>query len=163
MQATADTYPLISETFILNGHLTDIHLHSGEIRLLQKDFERTIAIRFGLTFRVLSKEDGKAIGLEFNNCGECLILLRDFWHRAAEWEDLLMQQMTRQDFHQFFRPIKKLGCGNFATVYLAEDIRRKRRVAIKAFMKENAFKGDGRAAIENEIKLMRRVKNENVV
>ena len=59
--------------------------------------------------------------------------------------------------------MKKIGKGNFATVYLAEDLYANRRVAIKAFMKEVAFKGDGRAAIENEVKLMRRVNNQNLV
>jgi serine/threonine protein kinase len=45
--------------------------------------------------------------------------------------------------------LKKIGKGNFATVYLAEDLRRNRQVAIKAFMKEVAFKGDGKRGIEN--------------
>ena len=43
--------------------------------------------------------------------------------------------------------MRKIGRGNFATVYLAEDIKASRRVAIKAFMKEVAFKGDGKASI----------------
>ena len=59
--------------------------------------------------------------------------------------------------------MRKIGRGNFATVYLAEDIRANRKVAIKAFMKEASFKGDGKASIENEIKLMRKMKNPNIV
>ena len=59
--------------------------------------------------------------------------------------------------------MKKIGRGNFATVYLAEDIYANRRVAIKAFMKEVTFKGEGRSAIENEIKLMRKVNSPNLV
>ena len=59
----------------------------------------------------------------------------------------LLQYIVRKDFHEFFKPIRKIGKGNFATVYLAEDIKAHRRVAIKAFMKEVAFKGDGKASI----------------
>lgn len=46
-----------------------------------------------------------------------------------------MNFVTRKDFHEFFRPVKKIGRGNFATVYLAEDIKCNKPVAIKAFMK----------------------------
>ena len=59
--------------------------------------------------------------------------------------------------------MRKVGRGNFATVYLAEDIKAYRRVAVKAFMKETSFKGDGKASLENEIKLMRRLKHPNIV
>ncbi len=55
--------------------------------------------------------------------------------------------MTRKDFHQSFKPLKKIGRGNFATVYLAEDIQRNRDVAIKAFMKEKAYLENGKKAI----------------
>ena len=72
---------------------------------------------------------------------------------------MLLSHITRKDFHEFFKPLKKIGKGNFATVYLAEDLRKSRFVAIKAFMKEVAFKGDGKRAIENEIKLMRMIKS----
>jgi len=90
-------------------------------------------------------------------------LERDFWLRGKEWENHLLKYITRRDFHEFFRPLRKIGKGNFATVYLAEDMRANRRVAIKAFMKEPAFKNDGKYAIENEIKLMRRIKHPNLV
>ena len=73
-----------------------------------------------------------------------------------------MSYIIRRNFHEFFKPVKKIGRGNFATVYLSEDIRNSRYVAIKAFMKEVAYKGDGRAAIENEIKIMRRLNNPNI-
>lgn len=59
--------------------------------------------------------------------------------------------------------MRKIGKGNFATVYLAEDMKKNELVAIKAFMKEVGFKGDGKKSIENEIKLMRRIKNPNIV
>jgi serine/threonine protein kinase len=43
--------------------------------------------------------------------------------------------MIRANFHSFFKPIRKIGKGNFASVYLAEDTRMKRKTAVKAFMK----------------------------
>jgi serine/threonine protein kinase len=89
-------------------------------------------------------------------------LERDFWPRAREWESLLLNHLTRKDFHEFFKPIKKIGRGNFATVYLAQDRRVNRFTAIKAFMKEYAFKGDGKAAIENEVRIMRKLKSSNI-
>ena len=75
----------------------------------------------------------------------------------------MLKYITRRDFHEFFKPMRKIGRGNFATVYLADDIRASRRVAVKAFMKEVSFQGDGKASIENEIKLMRKMKNPNIV
>ena len=75
----------------------------------------------------------------------------------------MLKYITRRDFHEFFKPMRKIGRGNFATVYLADDIRANRRVAVKAFMKEVSFQGDGKASIENEIKLMRKMKNPNIV
>ena len=58
--------------------------------------------------------------------------------------------------------MKKIGKGNFAAVYLAEDLRRDRRVAIKAFVKDVAYRENGKRAIENEIKLMRMLNSTNI-
>jgi len=38
-----------------------------------------------------------------------------------------------------FKPIKKIGKGNFASVYLAEKITDKEKYAVKAFSKEAAY------------------------
>ena len=43
--------------------------------------------------------------------------------------------MNRLHFHQFFTPIKRLGNGNFAAVYLAETVKDRSKVAVKAFSK----------------------------
>lgn len=123
---------------------------------------RTIAIDFNLTFALIVGKTGP-LGLEFKNEKERLSLRRDFWTRSDEWERVLLSCITRENFHEFFKPIKKIGKGNFASVYLARDLNKKREVAVKAFMKEIAFKGEGRMAIENEIKIMRRVNSPSVV
>lgn len=59
--------------------------------------------------------------------------------------------------------MRKIGQGSFATVYLADQFKKKRTVAIKAFKKAVAFKDDGRLGIENEINLMRKLKSNNLV
>lgn len=48
-------------------------------------------------------------------------------------------------------------------MYLAQDLQNDRLVAIKAFMKEAAYRGDGRRGIENEIRLMRTINSQHVV
>lgn len=43
--------------------------------------------------------------------------------------------INRRGFHNLFKPMKKIGKGNFASVYLAESIEGKKMVAVKAFSK----------------------------
>ena len=63
-----------------------------------------------------------------------------------------------------FKAKKKIGKGAFATVYLAERLRDRKMVAVKAFSKEKQYSGDkGRESLENEVKLMRRVSHSNVM
>ena len=87
-------------------------------------------------------------------------LIRDFWPKAAQWERMMMQYSIHRNFHQYLKPIRKIGSGNFASVYLAKDLKKDRYVAAKAFMKESAFQGEGKAAIQNQINLMRRIKSK---
>ena len=35
-----------------------------------------------------------------------------------QWKSLLKVSLNQTDFHEQFRPIKKIGKGNFASVYL---------------------------------------------
>ena len=63
-----------------------------------------------------------------------------------------------------FKAKKKIGKGAFATVYLAERLRDKKLVAVKAFSKEKQYAGDkGKESLENEIKLMRRLNHNNIM
>jgi serine/threonine protein kinase len=43
--------------------------------------------------------------------------------------------MNKRGFHEEFKPIKKIGKGNFAAVYLATRLRDGAKVAVKAFSK----------------------------
>jgi hypothetical protein len=36
-----------------------------------------------------------------------------------EWRDILGGKLNQRGFHELFKPIKKIGKGNFASVYLA--------------------------------------------
>lgn len=52
-----------------------------------------------------------------------------------EWRDILATQVNQRGFHELFKPIKKIGKGNFASVYLALRLEDDKKFAIKAFSK----------------------------
>lgn len=63
-------------------------------------------------------------------------------------------------FHEHYRPIKKIGKGNFASVYLVENIRDGCQCAVKAFAKEAAYsEKKGKECLIKEIEIMRHLKN----
>jgi serine/threonine protein kinase len=51
------------------------------------------------------------------------------------WEKELEKRMNKRGFHEEFKPIKKIGKGNFAAVYLAARLSDQARMAVKAFSK----------------------------
>lgn len=51
------------------------------------------------------------------------------------WKTELEARLNIKGFHNLFKPIKKIGKGNFASVYLAERLEDKKMVAVKAFSK----------------------------
>jgi serine/threonine protein kinase len=56
-----------------------------------------------------------------------------------QWCLVLGVRLNRKGFHELFRPTRKLGKGNFATVYEAERVADKAKFAVKAFLKQNCF------------------------
>lgn len=46
------------------------------------------------------------------------------------------------NFHTFYKAIKKIGKGNFASVYLVESTQSADSYAVKAFSKESVFEDD---------------------
>ena len=38
------------------------------------------------------------------------------------WEKVLRKKLNQKGFHQIFKPLKKIGKGSFATVFLVEKI-----------------------------------------
>jgi calcium-dependent protein kinase len=59
----------------------------------------------------------------------------------------LLKSLKQKNFHEYFRPIKKIGKGNFASVYLTHDKKRDLLVAVKAFVKDAAYKNNGKRAL----------------
>lgn len=51
------------------------------------------------------------------------------------WEIELRGLMNEFNFHDLFKAEKRLGKGNFATVYLGVQLKDQKRLAIKAFGK----------------------------
>ena len=72
--------------------------------------------------------------------------------------------INRKGFHDLFRPIKKIGKGNFASVYLAERKEDGRMVAVKAFSKELIYSQEkGKDSLINEISLLRKLNHESIL
>lgn len=60
-----------------------------------------------------------------------------------------------------FKPIRKLGKGNFATVYEAERVIDKVRFAVKAFSKQNSYSAkNGKESLINELAVLRQLNTE---
>ena len=55
------------------------------------------------------------------------------------WREILKFKINQRGFHELFKPKKKIGKGNFASVYLAEKLEEGRNYAVKAFSKEAAY------------------------
>lgn len=51
------------------------------------------------------------------------------------WRDLLAGRLNQRGFHDLFKPIKKIGKGNFASVYLVIKHEDGKKYAVKAFSK----------------------------
>jgi serine/threonine protein kinase len=51
------------------------------------------------------------------------------------WRDELALRINQRGFHELFKPIKKIGKGNFASVYLVIKHEDDKKYAVKAFSK----------------------------
>lgn len=58
------------------------------------------------------------------------------------WADTFHKRLNERGFHELFKPIKKIGSGNFATVYLVIKHEDGKKYAVKAFYKESAYEDD---------------------
>ena len=80
----------------------------------------------------------------------------------SQWREILKDKLNQRGFHQQFKPKKKIGKGNFASVYLAEKIENRRSYAVKAFSKEAAYSEDkGKECLIKEIEIMRALNHRN--
>ncbi|KAL4468378.1 hypothetical protein ABPG72_012272 [Tetrahymena utriculariae] len=81
-----------------------------------------------------------------------------------KWRDILRNKINQRGFHELFKAHKKIGKGNFASVYLTERLEDNRQFAVKAFSKEAAYNQEnGKEALINEIELMRALNHKNII
>ena len=79
-----------------------------------------------------------------------------------QWREVLKNKLNQRGFHEQFKPLKKIGKGNFASVYLATKIESGRNFAVKAFSKEAAYSEDkGKECLIKEIEIMRALNHRN--
>lgn len=80
----------------------------------------------------------------------------------AQWREILKNRINQRGFHEQYKPKKKIGKGNFASVYLAEKIENNKNYAVKAFSKEAAYSEDkGKECLIKEIEIMRSLNHKN--
>ena len=78
------------------------------------------------------------------------------------WRNILRRYLNQIGFHEQFKPIKKIGKGNFASVYLAEKFEDGRKYAVKAFSKEAAYSEEnGKECLVKEVEIMRNLNSRN--
>ncbi|CAD8145155.1 unnamed protein product [Paramecium pentaurelia] len=81
-----------------------------------------------------------------------------------QWREYLSSRINQWQFHQMFRIYKKIGKGNFASVYLAQNIESGKNMAIKAFSKQVAYGEEhGKQAIQNELYIMRQLNHSHIM
>lgn len=62
---------------------------------------------------------GYPYGIRFEKFGDSIEIHNyDNPNMILKWQKLLSIFFNQRNFHQIFRPLKKIGKGNFATVYL---------------------------------------------
>ena len=84
---------------------------------------------------------GKPLGLVFEreNSEHKIKLFSDDVQMISRWKDYLAKYINQRGFHECFKAHRKIGKGNFASVYLADRLEDEKSFAIKAFSKEVAY------------------------
>lgn len=54
---------------------------------------------------------------------------------VLKWRDLLAKKLNQRGFHELFKPVKRVGKGSFASVYLVVKYEDGKEYAVKAFSK----------------------------
>lgn len=81
---------------------------------------------------------------------------------VLRWRRVLQDRLNQRGFHEQFTPIKKIGKGNFASVYLVEKVEDGKSYAVKAFSKEAAYSEEkGEECLIKEIEIMRSLSHKN--
>jgi serine/threonine protein kinase len=118
---------------------------------------------------VRKEEEGTGVlgpmkGFKFEHGEEVCYLFSNDLPTLKLWRDAMSSRLNQRGFHELFKPIKKIGKGNFASVYLAIRLEDEKKFAIKAFSKEATYAEDkGKESLVNEIELMRRFNHKNLM
>lgn len=79
------------------------------------------------------------IRLEREQTKHTLQFMSDDVENLKRWRDYLAGRINQRCFHESFKAHRKIGKGNFASVYLADRLEDGMSFAIKAFSKEVAY------------------------
>jgi serine/threonine protein kinase len=107
---------------------------------------------------------GRPKGLRFDRDGCSSEIYSSNEKEILEWRNFLRGKINQRGFHELFRAQRKIGKGNFASVYLAERLEDEKLFAVKAFSKEAAYNQEkGKEALITEIQLMRELDHGNIM
>lgn len=82
------------------------------------------------------KINGEPYGIKFERFEKFLSLFSNRPNKdLLQWRNFLETRINQRGFHELFKPIKKIGKGNFATVYLVNKHEDGKKYAVKAFSK----------------------------
>ncbi|CAD8165320.1 unnamed protein product [Paramecium pentaurelia] len=152
------------DKFILYGKVGDI-----ATKYLKLDFDTKFEILYQQSNRNGEKDDclDQIIGIQFHfDYGNGMISsqLGGNENQIKELRNFLRSRINQYKFHQYFRVFKKIGKGNFATVYFTEKIEDGQQFAVKAFSKQVAYNEEnGKESIINEIQIMRELNNQHLM
>jgi serine/threonine protein kinase len=76
----------------------------------------------------------------------------------------LKKHISHKGFNDYFKPLKRLGRGSFAAVYLIESKATGKRLAAKVFSREGQKLGyKGKEALEKEIENLKLLSHPNII
>ena len=113
-------------------------------------------------FEVKYEYKASACIFVFEKEGEKWRYLLSSKQEAELWREALRPRLNQRGFHEQFKAKKRIGKGNFASVYLVEKVEDGRSYAVKAFSKEAAYEEDkGKECLIKELDVMRALNHRN--
>lgn len=122
--------PLLEGQFLMNHLPTRLVVFTDSIYFQNDKLECTYAINFDFSYDISKEGNGWVLTIF---CPEVIKFFSIF--NLDEWDRVLLKMMKRRKFHEFYKGVRKIGKGNFASVYLTERVHDKKTFAVKAFQK----------------------------
>lgn len=143
---------LINKTLLLSNPL---HAHIQPFAAMDLDFDTKFEVLHQQPKNIFSKKIGirlfrdESTKFEIYSCHAYIV---------ESWIFCLSKLINQKGFHEMFKPLKKLGKGNFASVYEVERLTDGARFAVKAFSKQSCFSAkNGKESLINELNIMRQL------